>query len=30
LQPAGQRKGITEVRYAEGLLAFWDGTPAVE
>jgi alpha-galactosidase len=22
---AGDRKGITEIRYAEGLLAFWDG-----
>ena len=30
MQPAGQRKGITEVRYTEGLLAVWDGTPAVE
>ena len=30
LQPAGLRKGITETKYVEGLLAFWDGIIAAK
>ena len=30
LQPSGLRKGITEVKYIEGLLNFWDGVRAAK
>ena len=30
LQPASLRKGITETKYIEGLLAFWDGVRAAK
>ena len=30
LQPTGLRKGITETKYIEGLLAFWDGVRAAK